>query len=119
MPDGRIAKAALIALSLGAAAFAADGLLRKGDIVSAELGGASVHVYRVVLKSGEFLLAITEQQGIDLEVTLKQPGGAALAHSDLPNRNHGPEPIAAVVSADGEYRLEVKAADPNARPGRY
>ena len=61
--------------------------------VEREVKGGESHSYSVSLSSGQFLHALVEQKGMDVEVTVYGPDGRQLSASDSPNDLWGPEPI--------------------------
>jgi hypothetical protein len=75
--------------------------------------------FQVTLTSGEFLHAIVDQRGIDVVVAVFSPGGQKLAEIDSPNGTQGPEPINIEAKSSGAYRLEIRALEKDAVPGRY
>jgi CHAT domain-containing protein/tetratricopeptide (TPR) repeat protein len=87
--------------------------------VERELKGGESHSYRVNLTSGQFLYALVEQKGVDVEVALFAPDGHQLAVADSPNDLWGPEPILLVAETPGDYRVEVRAPNSKAPAGRY
>ncbi len=93
--------------------------LIPGEAIERALDGEEVHVYRLELKAGHLLRAVIEQQGIDLVVVLRAPGGGRLAEFDSPTGEDGPEPVHWVVESDGGFQLEVRGLDSAAKPGRY
>lgn len=68
-------------------------------------GGA--HTFRIVLESGDFLHAIVDQLGADVEVTLSDPNDATLLDVDSPNGNRGAEKIWFRADRSGTYRLRI------------
>jgi len=87
--------------------------------VERELKGGESHSYLVNLAAGQFLHALVEQKGVDLEVVLFAPDNQQLAVFDSPNDLWGPEPILVVAEAAGDYRVEVRAPSSTAPAGRY
>jgi CHAT domain-containing protein/tetratricopeptide (TPR) repeat protein len=87
--------------------------------VERELKGGETHSYRVNLASGQFLYALVEQKGVDVEVALFAPDGHQLSVADSPNDLWGPEPVLLVAETPGDYRVEVRAPNSKAPAGRY
>jgi len=83
------------------------------------LKGGESHSYRVALTSGQYLYAVVEQQGIDVEVGLLNPDGSQLGLADSPNGRWGSEPILLIATTSGEYRVEIKSSDARAEAGNY
>jgi CHAT domain-containing protein/Flp pilus assembly protein TadD len=93
--------------------------LKPGEPVERELAGDASHNYRVSLASAQYVHFIVEQKGIDVVVVLYGPDGKKLVEVDSPNGTNGPEPLAYVTEAAGEYRLEIRSLEKNAPAGRY
>lgn len=87
--------------------------------VEREMKGGESHAYRMNFAAGQFLHALVEQKGIDVEVSLFGPDGRQLSAADSPNDIWGPEPVVVLAEAAGDYRLVVSAPNPKAAPGRY
>src|ERR1700759_985829 len=62
--------------------------LSAGAVRDVELRGGGSHTYGVSLQAGDFLDAVAEQRGVDVETVLAAPEGVVVAHSDLPNSSH-------------------------------
>lgn len=110
---------ALVLLSTGTARAQQIPSLKPNVGVERELSGGQTHDYRVTLVPGQFLYAVVEQEGIDVEVALAGPDGRQAAHMDSLNGDHGPEPITAIAGVAGDYRLRISAANPKVAPGAY
>lgn len=93
--------------------------LAAGDVRNMELRGGGGHIYVLPLRAGQFVSAVAEQRGIDVETVLAAPDGKIVVHSDLPNSDQGPEPVVAIVETTGDYKLTIQALSPRALPGRY
>jgi CubicO group peptidase (beta-lactamase class C family) len=91
--------------------------LELGKPIGREIGGSERHDYRVDLQSGQFMLVVADQLGVDLAVTVLGPDGEAIREFDGPAM--GPEPAPLVAEASGSYRITVRAFDPAAQRGRY
>ncbi len=91
--------------------------LELGRPIEREIGAAEVHDYRVDLESGQFMLVVADQYGIDIAVTVIGPDGEAIREFDGPAA--GPEPAPLVAEASGSYRVAVRPFDPEAEHGRY
>jgi len=87
--------------------------------VQRELKGGETHSYQVALVAGQFLYAEVEQQGIDVEVDLFDPGDQKIADADSPNDNWGAEPILLLASLSGKYRVDIRSPNKTAPTGRY
>jgi CHAT domain-containing protein/Tfp pilus assembly protein PilF len=87
--------------------------------VERELKGGESHPYSINLAAGQFLHALVEQKGIDVEVLVFGPDGRQLSTADSPNDLWGPEPLLVIAETAGTYRVVVRAPNPKAAPGRY
>lgn len=88
------------------------GLLHPGATVKREIAGGTAHVFRLVLRRGQYAHLIAEQSGIDFRVIVKGPDGQTLAEMDSPNGLWGPESVSLVAKNDGEHMVEL-------RPGKW
>ena len=93
--------------------------LNAGAPLERELAGGESHSYRVALIAGQYVQIEVEQKGIDVVVSLFGPDGQPITDVDSPDGAAGKERVSAIANAVGEYRLEVKALDKKAKPGRY
>ncbi len=93
--------------------------IREGLTLSAELRGGESRAYKFSSSKDEFVNAVIDQQGIDVEVRLVAPSGKEVAWIDSFNGSHGIEPIAAVLPETGIYHLQVVSGNPKAAAGRY
>ncbi len=93
--------------------------LEIGKPIEREMTASDVHSYQVTLAAGQFLRAVVEQRGIDVVVTVFAPDGQKLAEIDSPNGTQGPEPVTIEAKVAGAYRLEIRALEKEAQPGRY
>ena len=65
------------------------------------------HTYRLTLHRGHSLIGRVEQKGVDLVVRVRDGRGAVVFEVDSPNGADGPEPVAWIAPADGDYHLEI------------
>ena len=93
--------------------------LKPNTSVERSLAGGQTNEYRVLLSQGQFLHAVVEQKGIDVEVELLGPDGKRIGHFDSLNSAWGPEIMVAIAEGPGEYRLRVVAGNPQAAAGKY
>lgn len=91
--------------------------LASGKSIIVEVAGSETRSYAVSLRADQFAWITVEQRGVDVGLSLTAPNGAKLAEVDSPNGKVGPESIAWLSEAGGEYKLEV-TSPANAR-GRY
>jgi CHAT domain-containing protein/tetratricopeptide (TPR) repeat protein len=92
--------------------------VRRGPALDRFLRGGAIDSYLVLLRPGDYLHAVVEQQGVDVVVSLLDPSGSELLVVDSPNGDVGPEPVFLVARFAGYHRLLVQALDRNAL-GRY
>ncbi|HKA22378.1 MAG TPA: hypothetical protein VKN18_29135, partial [Blastocatellia bacterium] len=59
--------------------------LEVGRGVEREMKGGEEHLYSIAIESGQYLDAVVEQRGIDVEVTVLTPDGKELFKVDSPN----------------------------------
>ena len=93
--------------------------LKPNASLEHSLSGGHTDEYRVLLSQGQFLHAVVEQKGIDVEVELLGPDGKRIGHIDSLNSAWGPEPMVAIAEIPGEYHLRVVAGNPQAVAGKY
>ncbi len=75
-----------------------------------------VHRYTFDLTAGQFLEAEVAQEGVDVVVTISEPGGRKLPPIDGRSGDRGPEAIRLLARVPGRYRIEV---DGNGQTGLY
>ena len=83
------------------------------------LKGGESHSYLINLSAGQFFYALFDQQGIDVNVTLFKPDGSQIAVSDSPNNRFGPEPALLIAETAGDYRVDVRAPNPQSSAAHY
>src|SRR5262249_7542214 len=93
--------------------------LTLGDVRNVALRGGGSDRYVLPLLAGDFVSAVAEQRGVDVEIVLSAPDGRIVAHSDLPNNDQGPEPIMAMAESAGDSHLVIRALNPQAPLGHY
>jgi len=90
--------------------------LKVGVPIERQLAGAEQHTYRVTLAQKQYVSVVALQKGIDVVLTLFAPSGEKLTEVDLAG---GSETLFTVAETDGNYRLEVRASDKEAKAGLY
>src|SRR5262245_48426269 len=93
--------------------------LEPGKPIEKRLAGGEAHGYSVAINAGQLLRAVIEQRGVDVAVTLFGPDGQKLLEVDSPNGDEGPEPVSWIAEVSGNYRIEIRSDDKQAKPGRY
>lgn len=95
------------------------GELRVGEpAFDLALAPGQTHVYRLQVAAGRFLRLVVEQDGIDVAVALRAPGGAPGLEVDRPIGDTGAEPLVAVTGEAGERWLSVHGGEWSSA-GRY
>jgi CHAT domain-containing protein len=84
-----------------------------------ELKGGQAQSYQLALQAEQYFHVVVAQRGVDVVVTLFAPNGKKLSEMDSPNGTVGPEVVTFVTDVAGNYRLEVRALEPAAAPGKY
>ncbi|HYG11829.1 MAG TPA: CHAT domain-containing protein [Pyrinomonadaceae bacterium] len=84
-----------------------------------ELSAGQMHTYRLTLNSGQFIRAVFDQRGLDVEVSLMDAGGRELLRVNNPVGAWGLEPVFFEVEESGQYTLVVRPSKANAPPGLY
>ncbi|HXM51101.1 MAG TPA: CHAT domain-containing tetratricopeptide repeat protein [Pyrinomonadaceae bacterium] len=93
--------------------------IKVGEVIERELSGGQAHYYEITLDQDQFVHLVTDQQGIDIVMTLFGPDGKQIIEVDSPNGARGPEPIWYVSEAAGTHRLVVRSLDKEAPTGKY
>jgi CHAT domain-containing protein/tetratricopeptide (TPR) repeat protein len=120
-PPSRLALAAVLLLAACGAPdrpWPAAALRSNGPPVEAALGPGEEHRYRLPLEKGSLLRLVVDQQGIDAEVELDDPGGGLVLEADRLINDRGPELVLAVAERQGDYRLVIRGFE-GSGPGRY
>ena len=92
--------------------------LRPGISFDTTLTASSPHDYRLSLSSGESVDLVVRQQGVDVVVEVKDPGGT-MSSFDSPNGRNGPEAVEIIADRSGVYSLRVRAFDTSEPTGKY
>jgi tetratricopeptide (TPR) repeat protein len=105
--------ACLLFLALAGTGFAraadeAAALLQLNAPVSRDLRGGEIHLYRLLLKAGDYASIEVAQEGIDVQVVIKDPAGAVLAEVDSPTGRYSTEVASLMAKAAGEHGIEVR-----------
>ncbi len=87
--------------------------------VERELAGGQTHVYTLTLAANQIARVVAEQKGVDLVLSIVAPDGARLFDVDSPTGAAGAESATVAARSGGAYRVEVRALDVSAAPGRY
>lgn len=77
------------------------------------------HIYQVYLKSGQYLHLSLMQNGIDVVLDVYDPKDRKLMEGDSPIGRYGIEKLRLIADSTGDYRIEVRPVEPEARGGQY
>jgi len=92
--------------------------LQPNKPVERDLSAKQIRAFTILADSGWLLRIASTQIGIDIVVSILGPDGAKLAEVD--SSDEGPEKEAlAVARRSGQQRIEVRAFDTTAGPGRF
>jgi len=92
--------------------------LESGRAVERAITARQVDTFRIALDSGAMGRVALTQGGIDLVTSVFGPGGENLAEVD--DTPDGPDTEAKVVARHaGDHRIQIRAVDATAAPGRY
>jgi CHAT domain-containing protein/tetratricopeptide (TPR) repeat protein len=91
-----------------------------GQPVAREMRGGEEHTYQVLLKAGQYARVVLEQKGIDVVLALFGADGKPFLEVDNNlSGTSGPEVVSLEAEVSGVYRLNVRALEKGASPGRY
>ena len=109
----------LLTLSLSASAQTSQQPLPPAQQCEAtQLTPPASKIFNVQLKAGQFFRCVIEQGALDVAVVLYSPEGKQLTEVDSPNGGFGLEMVSWIADQDGTYRIEAKALDARAQPGK-
>ena len=98
---------------------AASGTLQPGRVAGRALTVGDQHSWSVDAEEGHYIHVVVDQHGIDVVASVLDPAGQTAATVDTPNGDLGPEHVRFVARVRGPYRIDLKAAQPEAERGRY
>jgi tetratricopeptide (TPR) repeat protein len=87
--------------------------------VKREIRGGGFHCYETALTADHFMRVIINQQGVNVVVTLFDPGGSRILEVDKESWSFGREEVMQVADPPGRYSLTVRSKDKGALAGRY
>lgn len=90
-----------------------------GKPFEGRLAGGEVQTLRVHLEANQFLHVVVNQRGIDVVVSVIDPGGKKVFEVDSPNGTDGPETVRIISSTEGDYRVEIGSLEKSAAAGSY
>jgi len=83
------------------------------------LAPRQVQQFQVKAGAGQFLRILIEKKGIDLRLSIQDPGGREIASSNNPTGSYGFECVALVTGQSGPYTVKVAANSELTLRGRY
>ncbi len=93
--------------------------LELGKPIERAMRGGEKHSYKVHAAAGQFVHVVALQEGIDVFVTLLDPGGKQLLVANSMNGSYGPEPVSFVAENSGDFQLDVSTVSTDAPAGHY
>lgn len=92
--------------------------LQLDSPVERELKGGESHSYVISLAPGHYVRLLLDQRGIDVVVRLFSKN-EKLLEVDRPNGSFGSEELVWIAPTKESYRLEIRALEETASPGKY
>jgi CHAT domain-containing protein len=93
--------------------------LKLGRPIQRDLRGGETQCYRVVLTPQQYLHFIVNQMGIDVVVTVFDPGSKEITRIDRPNGSRGLEGVSIVSRQGGDYILQIRSLEPAVNAAQY
>ncbi len=93
--------------------------LPPGHLPARKLKGGEAHSFRIRLKAGEYFHVDVRQRGIDVVLSIVDPGGKTFLERNRPNGGSGEESLSFIATTSGGYRLDVKPLEETAGAGHY
>lgn len=93
--------------------------LRLQEPVEKVLSGGNRDQYKIMLKKGEFLQVVAEQESIHLSIALFGTDKRRLVEVDSPADTFGKQPLWWIAAQTGEYGIEVSNGNPYGPSGKY
>ena len=87
--------------------------------VARDLKAGESHTYKVALNADQLMIAVVEQRGVDVTMTLVAPDGVKQAEVNDARGTSAVETLTVIAPTAGDYQLEVRTSDKNADGGRY
>jgi CHAT domain-containing protein len=83
------------------------------------MSAGAPHVYELALEAGDFVHVNIRKRGVDLAVTLVDPGGADLVTRHSDRSEFSDEVVVAVAASTGRYTLHVRPVSHTPITARY
>jgi CHAT domain-containing protein/tetratricopeptide (TPR) repeat protein len=93
--------------------------LKPAQPIEREIGPGETHSYRLILQAGEFVHLFIFQKGVNVSGVLIDPAGSKVIEVDTPLSAQEPEWITYLAPTSGSYRVDIRAVEQDAPPGRY
>ena len=93
--------------------------LQQGTPIERSISGGQTHSYTITAEEKNAVQVTVEQRGVDVVVAAFSPAGKKLEEHDSPNGTEGPENVVFIAIDKGDYRIDVRALQPDAPSGRY
>lgn len=93
--------------------------LVPGVPIEREIARGETHAYQIKLAAGQYLQAVADQRGIDLQLAAFAPDEKELISIDTLSGQSGREPVSVLAETSGSYRLEVSPVNRKAPKGQY
>ena len=84
--------------------------LAPGTVFTHAIQANQRYIFRVALTAQQYVHAIVEQKGVDVNVRLFNPNSELLVERDNPNGKVGPEAVSTIAQLDGNYFVEICAS---------
>ncbi len=98
---------------------AESSVLEMGAAVVREIVGGEAQFLRIPMGQSQYARVVVNQNTADVALTLRSPSGQVLAHVDAPSGERSPERVSLVAQVPGDYVLEVRSNQKDARKRRY
>ena len=82
-------------------------VLGASERIASAMKANELHLYQVTLAANQYVHVVVEQKGIDVVISVRDPGGSVLFSRDSPNGKVGPEQISVKAQSAGTYQVGV------------
>lgn len=93
--------------------------LEPGKPIERQIAEGETHSFSLRLGAGEFIHVFVYQRGVNVAATLVGPEGKKLLEADSPLSTQEAEWITHITSTSGVYKIDIRAVEKEAPPGRY
>ena len=81
--------------------------LASGTTITREIKDGEVHSYQIHLSANQFVDALVDKKGVEVEVVTFSPDLKEITRTDSPNGTNGHQPVLLIANIAGEYRIEI------------